>query len=221
MGKAVKSVTKLYTSPGQSILKSAGINPQQDLLDPMRGKYQVAPGYTPDEAAFQESAAQQQFTDLLRRQATEQRQGPSVAQLQLQRGTDRTRAQLAGAAAGARGPNQALAMRSALQAQGAAGQEAAGQAALLRAQEAQQDFANQQAAQAAYAADLVRQQQVKLGKEDLKAGQARQTQQLQSAANLNQQQGQKDLISQVANAALMSDKNVKKNIKSADLNIFH
>lgn len=216
MGKAVKAVT----APIRSITKSVGIDAQKDLLDPMRGKYDVAQDYVVNEGAFQESGAQAAFTDALRKQAMEQRQGPSVAQLQLQRATDRTMGQLAGRAAGARGPNQALALRESLRAQGAAGQEAGAQSALLRAQEVQQDLANQQAAQQQYAADLGRQQANKQGLEQLKAGIRGQTQQLQTQANLNKQQGQKDLINNAAQAglAMFSDENMKKNIKKADLN---
>lgn len=217
MGKAVKSVT--------NIVKKAGGALQGDVLDPMRGKYQVAEDYKVNEAAFQDSAQQAAFTEALRQQALTQRQGPSVAQLQLQRATDRTMGQLAGRAAGARGPNQALALREGLRAQGAAGQEAGAQSALLRAQEVQQDLANQQAAQQAYAADLARQQASRQGMEQLKAGIRGQTQQLQTQANLNKQEGQKGLINDVASSALPflkskidSDENVKKNIKKADLN---
>ncbi len=215
MGKAVKAIT----SPIRSITKSVGIDAQKDLLDPMRGKYDVAQDYVVNEGAFQESGAQAAFTDALRKQAMEQRQGPSVAQLQLQRATDRTMGQLAGRAAGARGPNQALALRESLRAQGTAGQEAGAQSALLRAQEVQQDLANQQAAQQQYAADLGRQQASKQGLEQLKAGIRGQTQQLQTQANLNKQQGSKDLINNAAQAglALFSDKNMKKNVKKADL----
>lgn len=182
---------------------------QGDVLDPLRGKYGVAEDYVVNEAGYQDSAPQAAFTEALRMQSMGHG-GPTVAQQQLQQATNRNIGQLAGRAAGARGPNQALALREGLRAQGTSNQEAAAQSGLLRAQE-------MQTAQQAYAADLARQQASKQELEKLKAGIRGQTQQLQTSANLNQQQGQKGLIQNVA-TALLSDKNEKKNIKKADLN---
>lgn len=208
MGKAVKAVT----SPIRSLTKSVGIDAQKDLLDPMRGKYQVAEDYRVNEGAYQDNAQQAAFTEALRQQSLGQG-GPTVAQQQLQQATNRNIGQLAGRAAGARGPNQALALREGLRAQASANQEAGAQSALLRAQEMQQ-------AQQSYAADLARQQASRQGMEQLKAGIRGQTQQLQTQANLNKQEGQKDLINNAAQAAtsiIFSDEKMKKNIKKADL----
>ena len=207
MGKAVKAVT----SPIRSLTKSVGIDAQKDLLDPMRGKYEVAQDYVVNEGGFNDSAQQAAFTEALRQQSLGQG-GPTVAQQQLQQATNRNIGQLAGRAAGARGPNQALALREGIRAQASANQEAGAQSALLRAQEMQQ-------AQQSYASDLARQQASKQSLEQLKAGIRGQTQQLQTQANLNKQQGSKDLINNVAQAgmALFSDENMKKNVKKADL----
>jgi len=207
MGKAVKAVT----SPIRSLTKSVGIDAQKDLLDPMRGKYDVAQDYVVNEGGFNDSAQQAAFTEALRQQSLGQG-GPTVAQQQLQQATNRNIGQLAGRAAGARGPNQALALREGIRAQASANQEAGAQSALLRAQEMQQ-------AQQSYASDLARQQASKQSLEQLKAGIRGQTQQLQTQANLNKQQGSKDLINNAAQAglALFSDENMKKNVKKADL----
>lgn len=194
MGSAVKSVAKVF---------------QGDVLDPIRGKVATPTGYNPDASAFKNSAAQNEYQQLLKAQAAGEVDN-SVAQQQLRRGTDRNIAQIAGLAAGQRS-NQGLALRQAFRAQAGANQEMAGQAANLRAEEIQ-------AAQNAYGADLTRQQQAQQNLEGMRSGIAGATQQLQFAANLNKQQQTRDLYQQGANAAMMmgqSDKNVKEDIKKA------
>lgn len=204
MGKAVKAVAAPNNAIGLGSLFNG--NAQKNILDPLRGKVNTPTGYNPDAAAFQNTAAQNEYQEMLKRQALGQDMSTSVAQQQLRRGTDRNIAQIAGLASGQRS-NQGLALRQAFRSQAAANQEMAGQAANLRAQEIG-------AAQEAYGADLVRQQQAKQNLEGMRSGIAGATQQLQFAANLNKQQQTKDLFQQGANAAMMmSDKNVKKDIK--------
>jgi len=77
---------------------------------------------------------QQELADMLRARA-EGRGGPSLAELQMQRGLDATRAQMASAAASAEGVSPAIAMRNAMQQGATIGQQGVGQMAQLRAQE--------------------------------------------------------------------------------------
>jgi hypothetical protein len=202
MGSAVKSVlggvNKTFASPIQSI------------IDPIRGKVDVAPQYNPDSTAYRNSAAQQAYQDQLRKQALGQ-DPTSIAQQQFQQASNANIAQIAGKAAGER-RNQALGLREAFRAQANANQQAAAQSGLLRAQE-------MQAAQAAYGNDLTRQQTALQNEQALKSGIAGATQQLQTGANLNQQQTTQKLFQDLAGAGAkaagssQSDKNVKKDIK--------
>jgi hypothetical protein len=193
MGSAVKKVTSVIAPGGQK------------ALDAVRGKVETPTGYNPNASAFQNSKEQQDYQNLLKAQASGQVDN-SIAQQQLQSATNRNIAQIAGTAAKQRN-NQALALRQAFRSQADANQQAAAQSGLLRAEE-------MQAAQNAYGADLTRQQQAAQNLEGMKSGIAGATQQLQFAANLNKQQQTKDLFQQGANAAMMmSDKNVKKDIK--------
>ncbi len=79
---------------------------------------------------------QQRYIEMLRRSASGTG-GPSVAQMQLQRGTDRNMAQALALASSAQGVNPALAMRQAQNARASASQDAAGQSAELRMREMQ------------------------------------------------------------------------------------
>lgn len=112
--------------------------------------------------------------------------GPSLAQMQLQQATDRNVAQAAGAVAGARGINPALAMRQIGQQQAAMGQQMAGQSAMARLEEqnaARAQLANVLAQQRSGAA-----QQAQLG-----------TGLFGSAGQLEQGQGNQNLQSQNLN----------------------
>jgi hypothetical protein len=80
------------------------------------------------------NAQQQNFVNMLQQRA--QGQGPSVAGQQLQQTLQQQQAGAAAQAAGARGINPALAMRSAMEQQGQAGQAAAQSGAIARAGEA-------------------------------------------------------------------------------------
>ena len=90
------------------------------------------------EAARQRNALiagqQQSLADALRARA-EGRGGPSLAELQLQQTLEQNQRQAAGALAGVRGMNPALAQRLLLNQQAGLSQQAAGQGAVLRAQE--------------------------------------------------------------------------------------
>ena len=200
MGSAVKSVTNVV----KNVIAPGG----QSMLDAARGKVATPTGYNPDSAPFLNSEAQDEYRKMLKGQALGTDTSASVAQQQLRQGTDRNVAQIAGLAAGQRS-NQGLALRQAFRAQADANQQMAGQAANLRAQEIG-------SAQEAYGADLLREQTARQNLEGMRSGIAGATQQLQFAANLNKQQQTKDLMQQGANAAMMmSDKNVKEDIKKA------
>jgi hypothetical protein len=118
--------------------------------------------------------------------------GPSVAQDQLKMATDRSMRQQLGLALGARGGNQAAAMKQAQMQQAMIGQEAAAQSAVLRAQE-------QQAAQASLGQLLAGARGADIGLATTQAGLQQQAA-MQNQDALNQfglQQGQ---FGQQANA---------------------
>lgn len=248
MGGAVKAVTKVVKDPlavatggsstmNKKVMSAGGIKPQ-GVLDAMRGKYSV-PGvkvgkdYKVDKKAFQAIKGQKQLLGDLQRQS----RAPidvsnSVAQQQLAQATNRNLAQVAGSVAGARGPNQALAMRAGLQQQAAASQDAAGQSGLLRANEYQQAVQNKMATQNQLSQALAENQRMREAGQGLRAqvagqGQALRTNAqlgtagLQAAANKSKADGTKDLIGNIASAAGQifagSDKNIKKQIKPAKL----
>jgi hypothetical protein len=166
--------------------------------------------YDPDQAAFTPSAQRQAFAEQLRKQSLGE--GPTVAQQQLQTGTNRNIAQLAGQVAASRSMNPALTQRTAMQQQAGATQEAAGQSAILRAQEMQQ-------AQGAYGQELAAQQQALQDREAMRAGQyqAKQERQTQiDQANAQRNAGMFSGLVQGA-ATAFSDEEMKTNIKPADL----
>lgn len=224
MGKAVKSVGKVVKDPkrlaeaavtlggsevyravtGEGILDSAG-----KLVGAASGKVNTPTGYNPNAAAFAPSPAQLELQAQLKKQALGQ-DPTSVAQQQLQTGTNRNLAQIAGAVAGQRN-NQALAMRQGMRTQAGVNQEAAAQAAGLRASEMGE-------AQAAYSQDLARQQQSAQNLEGMRSGIAGATQGLQFQANAQRAKGLQDMIGSAAGAGMMafSDKKLKKDIKGVD-----
>jgi len=216
MGSAVKKVAKVAVSTVDPLNLSGkgAFSPVPGLegklggaFDAITGKVNTPSGYNPNAAAFAPSKEQLEFRKTLKAQALGQ-DPTSVAQQQLQRGTDRNIAQIAGLAGGQRS-NQGLALRQAFRAQAGANQEMAGQAAALRAQE-------MGAAQDAYSQDLIREQQSSQNLENTRAGIAGATQALQFQANQAKAQGLQNLIQTGAGAALMmSDENLKKDIKKA------
>lgn len=171
--KAVKTVVKNPTNPkayaNLGVTQVTGGLADLDSLS-KNAKGLKGPGsggaggiYNPNATSFQLSPDEIAFQQRLK----DQSMGigdPSVAQQQLQTGTNRNIAQLAGAVAASRSSNPALSQRVAMQQQAGATQEAAGQAATLRAQEIQQ-------AQQAYGQNLALQQQRLQDMEALKAGQ--------------------------------------------------
>lgn len=124
----------------QQALGQVGGN-QLNLADAVaRGQQQQMQGF---DMASQAGAGQSSLADALRAQMPGQ--GPSLAQLQLQGATDRNQQMAAGALAGQRGINPALAARMIGQQSAGMNQQAAGQSAQIRMQEqlaAQQQLAN-------------------------------------------------------------------------------
>jgi hypothetical protein len=173
-----------------------------------------APGagavYEPTAEAFTPNAQRQAFAEQLRQQSLGQ--GPSIAQQQLQTGTNRNISQLAGQVAASRSMNPALAQRSAMQQQADASQQAAGQSAQLRAQEMQQ-------AQGAYGQELAAQQQAVQDREAMKAGQYQAKQDRQTNLDMaNQQRASAATTGLLQGAAtIFSDERMKLNVKPADL----
>lgn len=224
MGGAVKSITK---SVGKIVSKvpggkKLGSTLQGDVLDPLRGKYSVGKGHVVNESAFISGKDQKQ---LGRQLQVESLRAPdvsnSIAQQQLNQATNRNVAQIAGRVNAARGPNQTLALREGMRAQGAANQEAAGQSGILRAQEYQNALQNQANTRNMQLQNLAREQQALQNREQLKADIAGATQAQTSAANLYKAEGTKNLIQDVTSSAAkffgMSDERIKKDVKPAHL----
>lgn len=198
MGKAVKSVTK-----GVSGLLGGTAKTLSGKVD-TGGKVMI------DRSQFADSDAQKAMTERLK-QRMEGKAGPSLAEMQLKQTTDRAIAQQQGAALSARG-NQALAQREALRAGAGLQQEANAQAAQMR-------LAEQQQAEAAYAQDLQRQQDLKVQAELAQAGAMQDYAGRQAQASAQTQANRQGMLQGLAGGALQifSDKKEKKNIKSQDL----
>jgi hypothetical protein len=136
MGKVVKGIGKGVGSLGKTVGHAIGLggagsvqngehlnmNFGQQMADRSQGQQQFL-------------GQQQQLTNQLMQQA--QGQGPSIAQAQLQQGTDQNIAQQMAMASSARGGNVGMAQRQAAMNAGQAQQQMAGQAGVLRLQEQQ------------------------------------------------------------------------------------
>lgn len=123
--------------PGYQVLKAAGVT---DALGNMmeapqaaKPKISTARGDEERGLGLQARGEQGQLGEFWRNQM--EGKGPSVAELQLRRGTQQAQAAAASQAASGRGSNTALANRVAAQTAGSVGQQANAQAAELRAGE--------------------------------------------------------------------------------------
>lgn len=197
----------------------AGLDAQKALMQAMQS------------GGVQGMANQGALSDMLNNQA--QGMGPNPAQAQYQQNINDAAAQQAGAIASQKGISPALATRMIAQQGGAAKQAAAGQAATLQAQQqlaAQQNLANlsgqqigqQAGATNAYDQSAQNNQGLLLGAignyQNAGAGVINSSNQVQSQIAIQNAKAQQGLFGGLLGGAgsILSDENVKTDIKSAD-----
>lgn len=120
------------------IQNDAGYDQRRSMLMQYLGRgdftpQQIGPAFADSGQQMQIRDQQMMLAQALQRQAAGQ--GPSLAQMQLQQGTDRNMQQALAMAASQRGMNPAVAAQQAMNARAQAGQQGAMQSAMLRQQE--------------------------------------------------------------------------------------